>query len=129
MVQKNLELCLAVASFCRRFAHAMGYATTSHKGVANRTNLDYLPQIYIKSFLKSKSSFSRVKFWTPVSTHNSFTCVLTTLSFACISLSFRLARTCMWELTCLRVRVFPVRSLMYRAISSFLPAKSKQARV
>ena len=34
---------------------------------------------------------------------------------------FLLARTCMWLLTCFLVRIFPVRILMYLAISSFLP--------
>lgn len=46
---------------------------------------------------------------------------LTTLSFACISLSFRLAKTCMCELTCFLVLVFPVLNLIYLAMSSLRP--------
>ena len=46
-----------------------------------------------------------------------------TFSLALICLSFLLAKTCMWDETCLRVLVFPVRNLMYLAISSFLPVK------
>lgn len=46
---------------------------------------------------------------------------LTTLSLAWISRSLRRAKTCMCELTCFRVRVLPVRSFMYLAISSLRP--------
>lgn len=46
---------------------------------------------------------------------------LTTLSLAWISRSLRRAKTWMCELTCFRVRVLPVRSLMYLAISSLRP--------
>ena len=50
-----------------------------------------------------------------------------TLSFAWISLNFRLAKTCIWEDTCFLVRVFPVRSLIYRAINSLRPVtKNKE---
>ena len=42
-----------------------------------------------------------------------------------ISLALRRASTCMWLDTCLRVRVLPVRSLMYLAISSLRPANEK----
>jgi hypothetical protein len=52
--------------------------------------------------------------------------ILTTLSLACISRSFLLASTCICELTCFRVLVFPVRSLMYLAISSLRPAMGKK---
>lgn len=38
--------------------------------------------------------------------------ILTTLSFACISRSFLLARTCMCEDTCFRVLVLPVLNLI-----------------
>ena len=48
---------------------------------------------------------------------------LYTFSLALICLSFLLAKTWMWDETCLRVLVFPVRNLMYLAISSFLPVK------
>ena len=51
---------------------------------------------------------------------------LLTLSFAWISRSFRLARTWMCDETCFRVLVFPVRNLMYRAISSFRPEMWKR---
>lgn len=47
--------------------------------------------------------------------------LLTTFIFACSSRSFLLASTCICELTCFRVLVFPVRILIYRAISSFRP--------
>lgn len=50
----------------------------------------------------------------------------TTLSFAWISRNFRLAKTCMCELTCFLVRVLPVLSLIYRAINSFRPAVNKK---
>ena len=50
-------------------------------------------------------------------------CIIRTLSFAWISLSFLRAKTCIWEDTCFLVRVFPVRSFMYRAINSFRPER------
>ena len=50
-----------------------------------------------------------------------------TLIFDWISRSFLRASTWMCELTCFRVRVFPVRNLIYRAINSFRPAKSNQS--
>jgi len=44
-----------------------------------------------------------------------------TFSCACISLALRRAITWIWLDTCFRERIFPVRSLMYRAISSLRP--------
>jgi hypothetical protein len=55
--------------------------------------------------------------------------ILTTFSLACISRNFLLASTWMCELTCFRVLVFPVRSLMYLAISSFRPATGKNKKL
>lgn len=52
--------------------------------------------------------------------------ILTTFSLACTSRIFLRARTCMCELTCLRVLVLPVLSFMYRAISSFRPVIKKK---
>ena len=52
--------------------------------------------------------------------------IQSTLSFAWISLNFRLAKTCIWEDTCFLVRVFPVRSLIYRAINSLRPEKARK---
>lgn len=49
-----------------------------------------------------------------------------TLSLAWSSRSFRRASTWMCELTCFRVLVFPVLSLMYLAISSFRPATRRE---
>ena len=51
-----------------------------------------------------------------------------TLSLAWISLSFLRANTWICDETCFRVLVLPVRNLMYRAISSFLPGKNKWTR-
>lgn len=53
---------------------------------------------------------------------------LTTFILAWNSRNFLLANTCMCELTCFRVLVFPVRSLMYRAINSFRPAKMRRGK-
>lgn len=50
-----------------------------------------------------------------------FGLLLTTFIFAWSSRSFLLASTWICELTCFRVLVFPVRILIYRAISSFRP--------
>ena len=52
--------------------------------------------------------------------------IQSTLSFAWISLNFRLAKTCIWEDTCFLVRVFPVRSLIYRAINSLRPETNEK---
>lgn len=52
-----------------------------------------------------------------------------TLSLAWISLSFLRANTWICDETCFRVLVLPVRNLMYRAISSFLPGKNKQRKI
>jgi len=56
-------------------------------------------------------------------THEELYCLQSTLtfSFAWISRIFLLASTCIWELTCFLVLVFPVRNLIYRAISSLRP--------
>ena len=44
-----------------------------------------------------------------------------TFNLDCISRALRRANTCIWLDTCFRVRVFPVLSLIYRAINSFRP--------
>lgn len=51
---------------------------------------------------------------------------LTTFNLACISRNFLLAKTCICELTCFLVLVLPVRSLIYRAMSSFRPGKKRK---
>lgn len=52
-----------------------------------------------------------------------------TLSLDWISRAFRRANTWMWLDTCLRVRVLPVRSLMYLAINSFRPENKRQKKL
>lgn len=61
----------------------------------------------------------------PIAAPKLLGCCFTDLVLAWTSLAFLLAKTWMWLETCFLVRVFPVRSLMYRAISSFLPTGGK----